>query len=144
MAQTNINIRVDDDVKLKSSNICDELGLTMTAAFNVFVKTVVRKRSIPFELSCDESPESIRDDKSEQVKFPSVRAAGMLRKYAKPELIPLEEGAWARAAVEKHFVRKWRQQQWLYIANRYNISAVERQGGVVHTNHAARRNFEPG
>ena len=51
MAQTNINIRMDEDLKRDFDSLCSEFGLTMTAAFNVFAKTVVRQQRIPFEIS---------------------------------------------------------------------------------------------
>ena len=53
MAQTSINIRIDEDLKRDFDGICDDLGLTITAAFTVFAKTVVRRQSIPFEISKD-------------------------------------------------------------------------------------------
>ncbi len=51
MAQ--INLRVDDDVKRSAEKILDDIGLSMSAAINVFLKTVVRENRIPFELSAD-------------------------------------------------------------------------------------------
>lgn len=51
MAQTNINIRMDEDLKKDFDGLCTDLGLTMTAAFNVFAKTMVRQQRIPFEIS---------------------------------------------------------------------------------------------
>lgn len=51
MAQTNINIRIDENLKKQFDELCSELGLTMTSAFNIFAKTVVRLQKIPFELS---------------------------------------------------------------------------------------------
>jgi DNA-damage-inducible protein J len=53
MAQTNINIRMDENLKRDFDSLCNDLGLTMTAAFNVFAKTVVRQQRIPFEISMD-------------------------------------------------------------------------------------------
>ena len=53
MAQTNVNIRMDDTTKRQFEVICGELGLTMSTAFNIFAKTVVRQNKIPFELSVD-------------------------------------------------------------------------------------------
>ena len=53
MAQTNVNIRMDDATKRQFDVICSELGLNMSAAFNIFAKTVVRQNKIPFELSVD-------------------------------------------------------------------------------------------
>lgn len=51
MGQTNINIRMDENLKKQFELFCNELGLTMTTAFNIFAKTVVRQHKIPFELS---------------------------------------------------------------------------------------------
>lgn len=53
VSQTNINIRMDDNVKKQFDVICGELGLNMSTAFNIFAKTVVRQHRIPFELSLD-------------------------------------------------------------------------------------------
>ncbi|MCL2487293.1 MAG: type II toxin-antitoxin system RelB/DinJ family antitoxin, partial [Oscillospiraceae bacterium] len=53
MAQTNVNIRMDETVKRQFDVICNELGLNMSTAFNIFAKTVVRQNKIPFELSVD-------------------------------------------------------------------------------------------
>ena len=51
MAQTNINIRMDENLKKEFDGLCTDLGLTMTAAFNVFARTMVRQQRIPFEIS---------------------------------------------------------------------------------------------
>jgi DNA-damage-inducible protein J len=51
VAQTNINIRMDENLKRDFDALCSNLGLTMTAAFTVFAKAVVRQQGIPFEIS---------------------------------------------------------------------------------------------
>lgn len=51
MAQTNVNIRMEENLKKQFDNLCNELGLTMTSAINIFAKTMVRQRGIPFEVS---------------------------------------------------------------------------------------------
>lgn len=51
MAQTNINIRMDDTLKQQFDHLCNELGMNMTTAFNIFAKTMVRQQKIPFEVS---------------------------------------------------------------------------------------------
>ena len=51
MTQINVNIRMDDELKKEFDTVCGELGLSMTAAFTVFAKTVVRQQKIPFEIS---------------------------------------------------------------------------------------------
>jgi DNA-damage-inducible protein J len=53
MAQTSVNIRMDETVKRQFDDVCNDLGLNMSSAFNIFAKTVVRQKRIPFELSVD-------------------------------------------------------------------------------------------
>ena len=53
MPQTNINIRIDKELKNEFEAVCKDLGLTMTAAFNVFAKTVSRRKAIPFEITAE-------------------------------------------------------------------------------------------
>ena len=38
MAQTNINIRIDANRKKEFEEFCEAVGLTMTAAFNIFIQ----------------------------------------------------------------------------------------------------------
>ena len=51
MAQTNINIRMDENLKREYEAILSELGLNLTTSFNIFAKTVVREKRIPFEIA---------------------------------------------------------------------------------------------
>ena len=51
MAQ--ISFRVDDDVKINAEKTLDTIGLSMSSALNVFLKTIAREKRIPFELTAD-------------------------------------------------------------------------------------------
>ncbi len=53
MAQTSVNIRMDEETKKAFDKFCDEIGLSVSAAFNIFAKTVVREQRIPFALSVE-------------------------------------------------------------------------------------------
>ena len=54
MAQTvNVNFRLDEADKKRMENVCNELGLSMSAAFTIFAKKVGREQRIPFEISVD-------------------------------------------------------------------------------------------
>ena len=44
----NINIRVDDDLKLQSETVFEAVGLNMTAAITAFLKQSVRVGGLPF------------------------------------------------------------------------------------------------
>lgn len=56
MAQTNINIRMDEELKKQFDAFCSDVGMSMTTAFCIFAKTVVRQHRIPFEISTDSDP----------------------------------------------------------------------------------------
>lgn len=51
MAQ--ISLRVDDELKRGAEKTLNDIGLSMSTAINIFLKTVVRENRIPFELSAD-------------------------------------------------------------------------------------------
>ena len=50
MAQTTMTFRVDDSLKKDFDRLCDEFGLSNTAALTIFMKTMVRERRIPFAI----------------------------------------------------------------------------------------------
>ena len=50
MAQTNVNIRMDADLKKQFEAFCADMGMTMTTAFNIFARKAVREYRIPFEI----------------------------------------------------------------------------------------------
>lgn len=53
MATTNLNIRTDKDIKDQAELIFNELGLNMTTAINMFLRTTIREHGIPFSLKLD-------------------------------------------------------------------------------------------
>jgi addiction module antitoxin, relB/dinJ family len=44
---------MDSELKKNMEQVCQEMGLSMTAAFTIFAKTVTREKRIPFEVSAD-------------------------------------------------------------------------------------------
>ena len=65
MAMKNLNIRIDEDLKTKAEDVFSELGMNMTTALTIFLKTSVRYGGIPFELRLDtpnvETAQAIED-----------------------------------------------------------------------------------
>ena len=53
MRQTATTIRLDADLKAEFDKLCDEFGMSVNTAFNIYVKTVVRQRRIPFQIEAD-------------------------------------------------------------------------------------------
>lgn len=51
MANTNVTIRIDEDLKKQADALFDDLGMSFTTAVNIFVKQAVRENRIPFEIT---------------------------------------------------------------------------------------------
>ena len=82
MAQvtTNVNFRMDKNLKMQFEKICDDLGLSMSAAFTVFAKTMVRQQRIPFDIGLEvpneatlKSMENIEKGQNLSKRFTSVK-----------------------------------------------------------------------
>lgn len=50
MATTNINVRVDTDLKQAAESLFSDLGLDMSSAITMFLKSAVSNNGIPFEV----------------------------------------------------------------------------------------------
>ena len=50
MAQTNLTVRIDEDIKREAESLFNKIGLNTSAAINVFFRQAVREQAIPFEL----------------------------------------------------------------------------------------------
>ena len=53
MAQTNLNIRIDEELKKEFEELCKELGLNLTTAITIFAKKITREQRLPFDVSID-------------------------------------------------------------------------------------------
>ena len=53
MALATVSARIDADDKRIFDSFCSSVGLTSSAALNIFVKKVIREHRIPFEIECD-------------------------------------------------------------------------------------------
>ena len=51
MAQ--ISLRIDDEVKKSAEKVCSDMGLSMSAAINIYLKKLGREKRIPFEVTAD-------------------------------------------------------------------------------------------
>ena len=50
MAQTNLTIRIDEDIKHEAETLFNRIGLNISSAINVFFRQAIREQSIPFAL----------------------------------------------------------------------------------------------
>lgn len=53
MATTNVNIRMDSNLKQQFEAFCSDMGMSMSTAFNIFAKKAVREYRIPFEIGAE-------------------------------------------------------------------------------------------
>lgn len=52
-ATTNISIRMDRELKERADEFFSEIGMSMSTAFNVFIRQTLREGRIPFHISVD-------------------------------------------------------------------------------------------
>lgn len=50
MSTTNINVRVDSVLKQEAEDLFNELGLNMSTAINMFLRSAISHDGIPFEV----------------------------------------------------------------------------------------------
>ena len=92
METTNLNIRIDKAIKDQAEQIFNELGLNMTTAVNIFLRTTIREHGIPFELKL-EVPNEITAAAIEEGRklmadllLQDIQAWNLLRRHWKYEI----------------------------------------------------------
>ncbi len=53
---TNLNVRIEPDVKEKAEGILSSLGISVSSAINMFFKQIILQNGIPFELKIKPNP----------------------------------------------------------------------------------------
>lgn len=56
MAQSAVTVRIDSEMKSQFDKLCEQFGMSVNTAFNIFVNAVVRSRSIPFSIRANSTP----------------------------------------------------------------------------------------
>jgi len=56
---SNVSFRIDTDIKNQADILFSELGLSMTAAFNIFLRQSIREGGIPFYITKIPNKETI-------------------------------------------------------------------------------------
>jgi DNA-damage-inducible protein J len=67
-------VRIDEDVKKSFDAFCAEVGLNASVAVNMFIRAVLRSRSIPFEIT-----DAMDDVSKEEVLAQALRATLLAR-----------------------------------------------------------------
>lgn len=50
MANVNVTIRLDEDVRKEADKLFDEMGMTLSTAVNIFIRQCLREQKIPFQV----------------------------------------------------------------------------------------------
>ncbi len=53
MAQANLSVRIDEKDKKSFEIFCNETGMNVSVAINMFIKSVLREHKLPFEIKVD-------------------------------------------------------------------------------------------
>lgn len=59
-----ISIRMEHETHVAFSEFCKNVGLSISAAMNLFAKKVVSENRIPFEISCGREQDDFWQDKA--------------------------------------------------------------------------------
>lgn len=53
MGQATLSVRVDEQDKKRFEAFCDETGMNVSVAVNMFIKSVLREQKLPFKVKTD-------------------------------------------------------------------------------------------
>lgn len=67
MATTNLNVRIDEDLKKNAEQLFADLGLNMSSAITVFLRSAVDYNGIPFEIKKTGRASRLRTHKESRV-----------------------------------------------------------------------------
>ncbi len=76
MKQTTLSVRMDEELKNEFDNFCADVGMNASVAINLFIKTVVRERRIPFEITNMPSGKTVSAIKAVEKELQSGQPQG--------------------------------------------------------------------
>jgi DNA-damage-inducible protein J len=56
MAEVNLSISMDEDIKRRFDLFCADAGMNASVAVNLFARAVLRERRIPFRITATDDP----------------------------------------------------------------------------------------
>jgi len=109
MAQTNLTIRIDEEIKHNAETLFDELGISMSGAINIFFRQAIRERAIPFSIRAKTAEEKYSDYFTPQMIDGIKRSVAQAERgetisFSMDELIAMETGEVPQRAVD--FLKK--------------------------------------
>lgn len=77
MAAVNYTVKFDESDKRVAERVFNELGLTMAAGLNIYIKMVARQQKIPFDLALPkQTPVVTKEQKGKSIKALAGLLAG--------------------------------------------------------------------
>ncbi len=86
MAQSALTIRLDSDLKRQFDNLCEEFGMSTNTAFNIYVRQVIRNRSIPFVIEASAKDDVIDKGRAAFYRMRQTAAASNLQELSLEEI----------------------------------------------------------
>ena len=68
MAQTNVVIEMNDKLKEQFETTCEDLGMDMETAMNIFAQKMVNEKQVPFEITEKDYPKDEVQVRKEYLK----------------------------------------------------------------------------
>jgi len=77
MAESRINVRVDNTMKKQAEAVFAALGMNMSTGINIFLAQVARSRAIPFALELSGDPIERRMREAVNAKISATKSSGL-------------------------------------------------------------------
>lgn len=83
METLNLSVRVDANDKKNFEQFCDEVGMNVSTAINMFIKVVLREQKLPFEIR-SKTFDNIIDEKLQEAESEMKNTS---KRYSKEEIL---------------------------------------------------------
>ena len=83
MESLNLNVRVDANDKKNFEQFCNNVGMNVSTAINMFIKAVLREQKLPFEVKSNIFDKEIY----EKLKEAELEMSNTSKRYSKEEIL---------------------------------------------------------
>lgn len=83
MESLTLNVRVDANDKKSFEQFCNNVGMNVSTAINMFIKAVLREQKLPFEVRTNNYDETVY----EKLKEAELEMNSTNKRYTKDEVI---------------------------------------------------------
>ena len=83
METLNLSVRVDANDKKNFEQFCDEVGMNVSTAINMFIKAVLREQKLPFEIR-SKTFDNVIDEKLQEAESEMKNNS---KRYSKEEIL---------------------------------------------------------